>query len=227
MLQIYKVFINKYFILFQDCSVQQDIVVKILKNKNPKHIFNSDHDLLDLRPFSHLKDLYHYIINSSKYSTNNIIYTSQDVNVFFQKFINYFDFLVAAGGVVVNDQNEVLMIYKNNIWDLPKGKVDYGELDFKAAIREVWEETNVSAINGTRGFFNTYHVYDNVPNMKNSKKMILKETRWFLMKPVTDVSLEPQIEEGIEDVAWIPFNKLKNINTYNSIKEVLNHYLCH
>ena len=33
----------------------------------------------------------------------------------------------AAGGMVFNEKNELLMIFRRGFWDLPKGKIDPGE----------------------------------------------------------------------------------------------------
>ncbi|MBL6868637.1 MAG: NUDIX domain-containing protein, partial [Flavobacteriales bacterium] len=35
--------------------------------------------------------------------------------------------LITAGGLVINNNNKVLFIYRKNKWDLPKGKLDDGE----------------------------------------------------------------------------------------------------
>ena len=49
----------------------------------------------------------------------------------------------AAGGLVYNNKREILFIYRNSKWDLPKGVLEKGETFEKAAIREVEEETGV------------------------------------------------------------------------------------
>ncbi len=49
----------------------------------------------------------------------------------------------AAGGLVYNKKNEVLFIFRNGKWDLPKGGLEKGETNEIAAIREVKEETGI------------------------------------------------------------------------------------
>ena len=46
----------------------------------------------------------------------------------------------AAGGVVENHKNEILMMKRLGHWDLPKGKADPGENSATTAQREVEEE---------------------------------------------------------------------------------------
>jgi len=43
----------------------------------------------------------------------------------------------AGGGLVLNDKEQILFIFRRGSWDLPKGKIDSGETKKEAAIREV------------------------------------------------------------------------------------------
>jgi len=58
-------------------------------------------------------------------------------------FTSCFKCINAGGGVVLNEKGEFLVIQRNGVWDLPKGKMEKGE-DFETtALREVEEETVV------------------------------------------------------------------------------------
>ena len=52
----------------------------------------------------------------------------------------------AAGCVVHDDAGNMLLISRNNRWDLPKGKVEPGETLLQAALREVEEETGITPL---------------------------------------------------------------------------------
>ncbi len=120
----------------------------------------------------------------------------------------------AGGGVVFNQQNEILFIYRKKKWDLPKGKLDPGESIEQCALREVREETGIQQLVLEREVCKTYHIYIETD-------VILKETTWFLMYS-DDKWLEPQKEEGIKKAIWVHRNNIRFQleKTYPSIIEI-------
>ena len=60
----------------------------------------------------------------------------------FKEYIKEKLVIEAAGGLIFNAQQELLMIFRKGFWDLPKGKVDEGESLGDCALREVNEECN-------------------------------------------------------------------------------------
>ena len=78
--------------------------------------------------------------------------------------------IIAAGGLVFNEKNELLMIYRRGKWDLPKGKLDEGERIEDCAVREVMEETGINRINISNKIGETYHAYF------EDEVILLKET---------------------------------------------------
>ena len=129
---------------------------------------------------------------------------------------------MAAGGVVCNVNNELLMIYKNKKWDLPKGKIDFGESAQDAAIREVQEETGVFSLDASSNAFSTYHMYS---DSLNSRFFFLKETKWFLMSSTLKSILVPQSTEGILDVRWFSYDDVHLLKTYQSTIEPIKFFL--
>ena len=120
--------------------------------------------------------------------------TSQDE---FDNFAKDYRIIHAAGGIVSNEKNEILLIYRLEKWDFPKGKVEGGEQIPDAAIREVEEETGLQKITLGKSLPSTFHTYE------LHGEHILKETHWFEM--IADrQSLTPQTIEDITQAVWIP-----------------------
>ncbi len=120
----------------------------------------------------------------------------------------------AGGGLVYNKNGDVLFIFRNGKWDLPKGGIKKEELIEACAIREVEEETGVSGLKIGTKLQKTYHIF------KRNGSYKLKITHWFEMK--TDFEGIPvgQLEEGIEKVAWLNQEQIKEAlkNSYENIK---------
>ncbi|MFT6368943.1 MAG: 8-oxo-dGTP pyrophosphatase MutT (NUDIX family) [Maribacter sp.] len=131
-----------------------------------------------------------------------------------KKFTKEIPLIVAAGGVVTNDEGKVLFIYRNDKWDLPKGKLDKGESVEDCAIREVMEETGVDGLRIENFLRTTYHVFNHngIPT--------LKQVHWYAMKTEYNGKLKPEKKEGIEKVKWKGPNKIKKAlqNSYANIK---------
>lgn len=117
----------------------------------------------------------------------------------------HFKALEAAGGIVTNQQGEILLIFRRGFWDLPKGKIDAGESPLHAAEREIQEETGLSALTCLSGLPPSYHIYP----WQND--WILKKTHWFQFQLNLTQDLILQEEEDIEDARWI---KPENLNSY-------------
>jgi mutator protein MutT len=132
-----------------------------------------------------------------------------------------FTVIQAAGGVVKNQNNDILMINRRGCWDLPKGKLDDGETLAQCAIREVTEETGVTPIENEQFLGITYHTYIHNHNW------VLKESHWYIQKTTFTGTLIPQTEEDIVEVKWIKNDVLNAYfsNTYGNIVYVLQAYL--
>jgi ADP-ribose pyrophosphatase YjhB (NUDIX family) len=131
-----------------------------------------------------------------------------------KKFTNKIPLVVAGGGVVTNKKGKVLFIYRNDKWDLPKGKLDKGESIEECALREVEEETSVKKLKIENFLKTTYHVFT-----KNGKYK-LKEVHWYAMKTSYKGKLEGQKSEGIEKVKWKGPKKIEKAlqNSYVNIR---------
>lgn len=120
----------------------------------------------------------------------------------------------AAGGMVYNNKREILFIYRNERWDLPKGGIEKGESHEQAAIREVEEETGVNGLEVQKFLTTTYHIF------KRNGRFKLKITYWYQMYTEFDGEFVPQKNEGIKKVRWKNFEKTQRAlqNSYENIK---------
>jgi len=156
---------------------------------------------------------------------NRIILTNPNLDHLRTEFFKNFMYLSAGGGVVFNDSNEILMIFRNGRWDLPKGKLKKDEDIAEGSLREVIEETNArgakiiekvkfTALNQDV----TYHTY------MIGKLPIIKATHWYIMHSSEEEELIPQSEEGIEKAEWVAIDDIGEHfkNTFQTIKDVIN-----
>ena len=122
----------------------------------------------------------------------------------------------AGGGLVVNERGDLLMIHRNGVWDLPKGKWEQGESMMECAQREVEEETGLQNVQVGELIDITRHLY------REKDGYILKESYWYAMH-APNQALIPQTEEGISDACWVAPNELAKhlLNTYFSIKYIV------
>ncbi len=125
-----------------------------------------------------------------------------DVEKTFMLFSSYFKIMQAAGGLVLNDKDAILMIHRFNHWDFPKGKIEEGEKAEDAAIREVMEETGIKEVSISKELSRVYHIYSFLDIW------ILKETFWYLMFSEFNGILKPQFEEDIIATKWVPLDFL-------------------
>jgi len=193
MMQMYEVFVNEHRIILTN---------KISKEEGFKLFLMETVDIDDV-----IKQL-----NKGELKCAHIYY--KDESALLKKFSKKVPLVVAAGGMVTNKDKETLFIYRNDKWDLPKGKVDKGEAVEHAAIREVEEETGVKNLEIDELLKKTYHIF------KRNGTYKLKETYWYLMHTAYQGELVPQIDENIVLAEWRPKSQIPELlnNSYENIK---------
>ncbi|MCK5136037.1 MAG: NUDIX domain-containing protein [Bacteroidales bacterium] len=198
---MYKVFFKDRTVYFGD-----DFSRAFGKNKGLFYRFNNIQEL-------------HGLVNAfySMDQIRNLYIFHEDMLMLIEEFKSCFTVIEAGGGVVMNSRGEFLVIKRNGVWDLPKGKLEKGE-DFEtAALREVEEETGLQGLERGQPIISTYHTY------QLSDERILKKTRWFDMHYPGDKEPRLQAEEGITKSRWVKPGSTDFIrkNTYPSILDVL------
>jgi len=106
----------------------------------------------------------------------------------------------SAGGLVCNQNNHILLMFKRGKWDMPKGRLEEGQSPEACALREVFEETglNQSLLTITGKLVDTHHT------TRHGNQKYLKKTHWYLMRyDGQDDDTAPQVEEGIIECRWV------------------------
>jgi 8-oxo-dGTP pyrophosphatase MutT (NUDIX family) len=135
-------------------------------------------------------------------------------------FFKKFTLIKAAGGLVINENKDYLLIFRRGKWDLPKGKFDKGEKPENCAIREVQEETGLQEVTLSAFLATTYHTYH------EGSKHILKESTWYSMQANSTETLHPQTEEQITEIKWVKDSELPTYlkKSFPLVKEVIAAY---
>ena len=196
---MYKVFINDSLIILTDSLPKE--------NKLPVYLFENT-------------CVEEFVQNIIANPTKEVLFLCVNLEKSTALFFENFKMVTAAGGLVLNPQKEILFIYRNGMWDLPKGMIEKGESLETTALREVAEECGIENLSIDQFLTTTYHYF-----YRNEK--CLKKTHWFLMHSNFEGVLQPQEEEGITQVVFK--NKTATLkalqNSYANIKLVYNKYL--
>lgn len=123
-----------------------------------------------------------------------------------------------VGVMLLNAQGQVFVGQRNDrhtdAWQMPQGGVDKGEEPRDAALRELWEETGVTAdlvqiIAHTDGWFPYDLPHDLVPRIWKGRYRG-QEQKWFLMRfDGTDAQVNIQTEHPeFTKWCWQPVDEL-------------------
>lgn len=176
----------------------------ILKENEKRYIYSNPSDLIiTIRAFE--KNLtINTLLLEAKDKTEEVLSVIKSM----------YQYVSAAGGIVINKNRELLFIHRFNKWDLPKGHVEKNESIEDAAIREVIEETAVESLKLESHIGSTFHIYF----LFNT--WCIKETHYYLMSTTSTSPLVPQLSEAIVAATWIKKEQImETLNkSYTSIK---------
>ncbi|MDB2321723.1 NUDIX domain-containing protein [Flavobacteriaceae bacterium] len=150
----------------------------------------------------------------NKKNTNSIHLFHKNKDKLLKYFFKLIPTVIAAGGKITNSKSETLFIYRNDKWDLPKGKAEKNEQLPQTALREVKEETGIKEVSINKPLDITYHIF------RRNNEYRLKLTYWFDMFSDYQGIFFPQLDEGITDVKWVKKADLEEIkiNSYPNIR---------
>ena len=122
----------------------------------------------------------------------------------------------SAGGVVIDDRGQFLLIRARDlrnrpVWTLPKGTLAPGETSEQAALREVQEETGYHCRVVRELEVVTYW-------FQRDGQRIKKTVSWFLMHPLEKVG---DHDHEVDEVAWAERDEALRRLRYDSDRRLL------
>jgi 8-oxo-dGTP pyrophosphatase MutT (NUDIX family) len=139
----------------------------------------------------------------------------------FEDFEKSFEVKVAAGAWVFSPTEQLLMIKRNGMWDIPKGHLEQGENLEECALREVQEETGILDMSLEAYLGISRHIFPH----KGIWRM--KVSHWYTGVAHEEQKLIPQTDEGIEEVTWVPKEEISKHLTrgWPSLEDFYLYYL--
>jgi 8-oxo-dGTP pyrophosphatase MutT (NUDIX family) len=178
--------------------------------------FGANSDSIEFRPESFTD-----FLDNPKENLKIFVDEQPTYHAIWKQMLKILEPIEAAGGLIQNLENKYLMIFRNQKWDLPKGKIDKGESPEDAALREIEEEVNLNQnfLKINKFICLTYHIY------KQNATFFIKSTYWYeVLYTSENYQLIPQTAENITEVQWLTKDELLSKDTYPSIKSVLENY---
>ncbi len=185
---------------------------------NDRVIYLTDDYKPEYAQYTKRKELAELIKKFSENDVPELYIYSESLNELYQNLKSCFKYVEAAGGLVKDGRDKILIINRYEHWDLPKGKVEHGESYQEAAVREVKEECGIMpfVVKQLPSTFHTFYQDD---------KYYLKRTYWFEMLYKGHEELIPKTDEGITEARWIPRYEIDKVRkkTFKSLLDIWNY----
>ena len=138
-----------------------------------------------------------------------------------------------VGVAVLNKKNEVFVAKRidnpKNYWQMPQGGVDIGEDFYKAALRELEEETSIKTVSLIKEVdkFTTYYLPKNLLGIIWKGKYKGQKQKWFIVKfngDEKEININTKNPEFL-DWKWVNIENLTDevvkfkLHVYKQIKE--------
>lgn len=116
----------------------------------------------------------------------------------------------------LDDNNEILYLllrYGAGHWDLPKGKIESGETKQEAALRELMEETGLTADIDNNFEETITYIFT------ECDKQLTQKTVYFFTGKATSTKVILSHEHT--DYTWLPYEQALELLTYDNAKNLL------
>lgn len=131
----------------------------------------------------------------------------------------------SCGFLIVRQEPEpsFLLMKHATRWDLPKGHRDKGETKIQCALRELWEETGITAnqivVDPDFKFVHQYVVQTKRSGKKKEKKLTI-----FLARLIEPVSIVVTEHEGYQWFQWDPPHAIQSQTIDPLLEHLKNHW---
>ena len=140
-----------------------------------------------------------------------------------------------VGIVVLNNQNKIFVAKRidnpKNFWQMPQGGIDEGEDYYKAALRELEEETSIKTVDFIKEIdgFTTYNLPENLLGIIWKGKYKGQKQKWFVVKfngNEKEININTKNPEFL-DWKWVDIKDLTKqvvdfkLHVYKKIQEEL------
>lgn len=117
---------------------------------------------------------------------------------------------------VIDGAADVLLVKgKSGAWYFPGGKIEEGESDVDALLRELSEELGVKFVGKDFDFLSEEE--HDTPSGKNRRKII----NYRFTGKLDDTKLQPRVGDSVSKVAWFTIEDVKKMNVADSVVSTL------
>lgn len=121
-----------------------------------------------------------------------------------------------CGIFIVNEEYEILIgkpSGDNNSWSIPKGRLEYGEHELQAALRELYEEANVALFNYRTEFFIPLKEQEYFNRKKILKPFVIfgenKNTELY-----SDIKCNSYFDDNVLEIEYFQWESLDTVNDF-------------
>lgn len=125
----------------------------------------------------------------------------------------------SAGVIIYRKTNEglkfLLLYYGGRYWGFPKGKLDSGERSFKAALREVREETGIRPKD--LHFGEVFKISDNFGFSRKGKE-VDKTVTYYLARSKTSRVMISEYHQGY---GWFSLKEAERVIIHENLRKII------